>query len=290
MGVATMIYMAQAVHGIVYGMLIFLVASGLSIVFGMMGVLNITHCAFYMLGAYLAYSIIVYSGSFWLGLLISPLLVGFLGIVIERSLIRKVHIRGHLPELLLTFGLFFIIAELVLIIWGSVPLSVPVPKIFEGEVTFFEANFPIYRLFIIGFSCLVLIAMVILLLGTRIGIIIRAAVSDPVMVEALGINISSIFMWVFGGGAALAGMAGVIAAPLLSTYPGMGFEILMDCFVVIVVGGFGSIFGAFIASLMIGQLQAFGILWIPKLALIFQFLLMVIVLILRPTGLFGEKA
>jgi branched-chain amino acid transport system permease protein len=285
-----MIYMIQAVHGLVYGMLIFLVASGLSLVFGMMGVLNIAHAAFYMLGAYLAYSITAHLGSFWLSLLISPLLVGSLGVVIERFLIRKVHKRGHVGELLQTFGLFFIIAELVLIIWGSVPLSVPVPDILGGEVAFLGSNFPIYRLFIIGFSCLVLIVMLIVLLRTRIGIIIRAAVSDAVMEEALGINVSSVFMWVFGGGAALAALAGVIAAPFLSTYAGMGFEILMDCFVVIVVGGFGSLLGAFIASLMIGELQAFGILWIPKLALIFQFLLMVVVLIVRPTGLFGEKA
>jgi branched-chain amino acid transport system permease protein len=284
------LYLTQAIHGLVYGMLIFMVASGLSLVFGMMGVLNISHAAFYMLGAYLAYSITLFLGSFWVSLLISPLIVGGLGILIERFLLRKVHQRGHTAELLLTFGLFFILAELVLIIWGSAPLRVAVPKLFDGEISLMGKTYPNYRLFILGFSCLVLLGMAFMLMRTRLGIIVRAAVSDVGMEEALGVNVSIVFMWVIGGGAALAAIAGVIAAPFVSTYPGMGFEILMDCFVVIVVGGFGSLFGVFIASLMIGELQSFGILWVPQLAMVFQFLLMVVILIIRPTGLFGEKA
>jgi len=284
------LYLAQAMHGLVYGMLIFMVASGLSLVFGMMGVLNISHAAFYMLGAYLAYSITLFLGSFWISLLISPLIVGGLGILIERYLLRKVYRRGHTAELLLTFGLFFILAELVLIIWGSAPLRVAVPKLFDGEISLMGTTYPNYRLFILGFSCLVLFGMALILMRTRLGIIVRAAVSDVVMEEALGVNVSSVFMWVIGGGAALAAIAGVIAAPFVSTYPGMGFEILMDCFVVIVVGGFGSLLGVFIGSLMIGELQSFGILWVPQLAMVFQFLLMVVILIIRPTGLFGEKA
>lgn len=290
MGISIEIYLTQAIHGLVYGMLIFLVASGLSLTFGMMGVLNIAHPAFYMLGAYLAYSITTHLGNFWLSFLISPLIIGSLGILIERFLLKKVHRRGHLAELLLTFGLFFILAQFVLIIWGGVPLSVPVPKLLEGEIPLMGGTYPIYRLFILGFSFLVLLGMALMLMRTRIGIIIRAAVSDADMEEALGINVSIVFMWVFGGGAALAAIAGVIAAPFISTYPGMGMDILVDCFVVIIVGGFGSLWGAFLASLMIGELQSFGILWVSKLALIFEFLLMVVVLIIRPTGLFGEKA
>ncbi len=284
------LYLAQAMHGLVYGMLIFMVASGLSLVFGMMGVLNISHAAFFMLGAYLAYSITLFFGSFWISLLISPLIIGGLGILIERFLLRKVYKRGHTAELLLTFGLFFILAELVLIIWGSAPLRVAVPKLFDGEISIMGTTYPNYRLFILGFSCLVLFGMALILMRTRLGIIVRAAVSDVVMEEALGVNVTSVFMWVIGGGAALAAISGVIAAPFISTYPGMGFEILMDCFVVIVVGGFGSLLGVFIGSLMIGELQSFGILWVPQLAMVFQFLLMVVILIIRPTGLFGEKA
>lgn len=289
MGFPIEIYAIQMLHGLVYGMLLFLVASGLTLVFGMMGVLNLAHAAFYMVGAYFAYTITRYTGSFWWSLLICPLIVGALGILIERFLLRKTYKGGHLGQLLLTFGLFFIMGELIRLIWGTAPLSVPAPQILAGDVSVSGMTYPIYRLFILGFSLLVLLGMSLVLTRTRIGIIIRAAVSDPDMVGALGTNVPIVFMGVFGGGAALAAVAGVIATPFLTTYLGMGDAALLDCFVVIVVGGFGSLFGAFIASLMIGELQSFGILWIPRLALIFQFLLMAVVLIIRPTGLFGEK-
>jgi branched-chain amino acid transport system permease protein len=283
------IYAMQAIHGLVYGMLLFLVASGLTLVFGMMGVLNLTHAGFYMLGAYFAYSITLYTGSFWVSLLVSPLLVGVLGVVIERFLLRKTYEGGHLAELLLTFGLFFILSELIRKVWGTSPLSVAAPSILAGDIPILGMAFPTYRLFILGFALAVLFGMALMLTRTRVGITIRAAVSDPGMVEALGTNVPRVFMGVLGGGAALAAVAGVIATPFVSTYLGMGNDVLLDCFVVIVVGGFGSLWGAFIASLMIGQLQSFGVLWIPRLAIIFQFLLMAVILITRPTGLFGEK-
>jgi branched-chain amino acid transport system permease protein len=283
------IYMIQALHGLVYGMLLFLVASGLTLVLGMMGVLNLAHASFYMLGAYFAYTITLYSGNFWLSLLISPLIVGILGVLTERFLLRKTYKGAHSAQLLLTFGLLFIFGEFTRIIWGSVPLSVSVPKLFAGNITFVGSTYPIYRLFILGFSFLVLLGMTLMLTGTRIGIIIRAAVSDAEMVEVLGTNVPIVFLGVFGGGAALAALAGVIAAPFLSVYLTMGTDVLLDCFVVIVVGGFGSLFGTLIASLMIGALQSFVVMWIPQLALILQFLFMAGVLIIRPTGFFGEK-
>ena len=283
------IYMIQAMHGLVYGMLLFLVASGLTLVFGMMGVLNLAHAAFYMLGAYFAYTVTVYLGSFWLSLIVSPLIVGVLGVLIERFLLRKAHKGGHVAELLLTFGVFYVLGELVRLIWGSNPLPVPVPQLLTGDIPFMGMTYPIYRLFILLFSALILVGMALLLMRTRIGILVRAAVSDGDMVDALGTNVPVVFMGVFGGGAALAALAGVIAAPFLSVFPGMGLDALLDCFVVIVIGGFGSLFGAFIAAVTIGELQSFGILWIPRLAMVFQFLLMAIVLIVRPTGLLGEK-
>jgi branched-chain amino acid transport system permease protein len=283
------IYAAQALHGFVYGMLVFLVASGLTLVLGMMGVLNLAHASFYMLGAYFAYSVTIYSGSFWLSLLISPLLVGGLGLLIERFLIRKTYKGGHQLQLLLTFGLFFILNEFVRIIWGSGLLTIAAPAVLAGSIPFVGGVYPVYRLFILGFALLVLSGMAIALARTRLGIMIRAAVSDAEMVEALGNNVPIVFMLVFGGGAALAALAGVVAAPFLSVYLNMGAEALMDCFVVIVVGGFGSLRGALVASLMIGQLQSFGILWVPQLAMVFQFLLMALILIVKPTGLFGEK-
>jgi branched-chain amino acid transport system permease protein len=283
------IYVAQALHGLVYGMLLFLVASGLNLVLGMMGVLNIAHASFYMLGAYFAYSLTAYLKSFWLSLLISPLLVGGIGLLLERLLIRQTYKSGHDLQLLLTFGLFFIINEITRIIWGSGLLTVETPPILSGSIPFMGRIYPVYRLFIIGFTTLIVVCMIFVLTKTRVGIIIRAAVKDAEMVEALGNNVPTVFLLVFGAGSALAGLAGVIAAPFLSVYLNMGAEALMDCFVVIVVGGFGSLFGALIASLLIGQLQSFGILWIPQLAMVFQFLLMALILILRPTGLFGEK-
>lgn len=289
MGFPIDLYGMQAIHGLVYGMLIFLVASGLTIVFGMMGVLNFAHAAFYMLGAYLAYTITVYTGNFWLSLVISPLIVGTLGILIEHFLLRKTYSRDQGAQLLLTFGLMYVLTELMRIIWGSSPLSVQAPQVLSGDVQIFGGPYPVYRLFILGFSFLALMAITLILTRTRLGIIIRAAVSDAKMVEALGANVPMVFMGVFGGGAAIAAVAGVISAPFLTIYLGLGGDALMDCFAVIIIGGFGSLSGAFIASLMIGELQSFGVIWIPRLAMVFEFLLMTLVLIIRPSGLFGEK-
>jgi branched-chain amino acid transport system permease protein len=283
------IYLLQATHGLVYGMLVFLVASGLTLVLGMMGVLNIAHAAFYMLGAYFAYTFTVYFGNFWLGLFCGPLVVAAFAIFLERFFIRKTYTSGHEIQLLLTFGIFFILGEVIRLIWGTSPLSVPTPALLAGDIPYFGLRYPVYRLFILGFSVVILIIAALILSRTRIGIIIRAAVSDAEMVDALGINIPRVFSGVFAGGAVLAALSGVIAAPFLNVYSGMGDDALLDCFVIIVVGGFGSLPGALIASLMLGQLHSFGILFIPKLAIIFQFLLMVAVLIVKPTGLFGEK-
>jgi branched-chain amino acid transport system permease protein len=279
----------QALHGLVYGMLLFLVASGMTLVFGMMDILNIAHAAFYMLGAYLGFTVLAATGNFWLALIVGPVGVGFVGALVERFFLRKVHKYGHAFELLITFGVFFVITEAVKWIWGDFPRPVDVPPLLSGSVHLLGAQYPVYRFFILVISFIVLAGLLYVFLKTRIGIRIRAAVSDAQMVDALGVNVPRLFLGVFSGGAALAGLAGVVAGPFLSTYPGMGLDMLVDTFVVVVVGGFGSLPGAFIASLMIGELQSFGVMFIPRLALVFQFLLMAVVLIIRPTGLFGEK-
>jgi branched-chain amino acid transport system permease protein len=286
---ALSVYATQALHGVVSGMLLFLVASGLTLVFGMLGILNIAHAGFYMLGAYLAYTTVHQTGNFWLSLLLAPLVVGLLGAGVERWLLRRTHAFGHAYELLLTFGLFFMTGEAVRWIWGSNPLQVPVPAGLTGSIPLLGSQYPLYRLFILGVSALICGGMAIALLRTRIGIIIRSAVSDAEMVGALGINTPLVSLGVFSAGSALAAVAGVIAAPFLQADPSMGAVILVDLFVVIVIGGFGSLLGALLASLMIGELQSFGILWFPEFALVFQFLLMAVVLIVRPQGLFGEK-
>jgi branched-chain amino acid transport system permease protein len=284
------VYATQAVHGLVYGMLLFLVASGLTLVFGMMRILNMAHASFYMLGAYFAYSLCRVTGSFWVALVLAPLFVGLLGGLAERYLLRRMAERGHVTELLLTFGLFYMVGEAVLWIWGSFALQVPAPAVLTGSVPLFGAQYPVYRLFILGFSILVCAGLTYVLLRTRTGIIIRSAVSDSDMVSALGINASLVRQLVFAAGAALAALAGVIAAPFLQAEPTMGAAILVDAFIVVVVGGFGSLAGALVAALLLGQLQSFGILFISDYAMVFPFALMVAVLVIRPRGIFGEAS
>jgi len=259
------------------------------LVFGMMSVLNLAHASFYMLGAYFSYQMLKWIGNFWVGLLICPILVAMLGILMERFLLRRVHAGGHVQEFVLTAGIAFVIMESVKWIWGTEPLPVPIPAVLSGSVMVMGSVYPVYRLFILFFSIGVLALMAYILLKTRLGITVRAAVSDRDMVSALGTNTPFVFMLVMGIGTWLAGVAGVIAGPFISTYPGMAGEILVDCFVVTVTGGLGSLMGAVLASFIIGQISSFGILLIPRFAIVFAFLLMAIVLIIKPSGLFGEK-
>jgi branched-chain amino acid transport system permease protein len=277
-------------HGLAYAGLLFLVSSRLTLVFGMMNVLNFAHAAFYMLGAYFAFSMMQFTGNFWLALLVSPLLLFVIGALVQRFLLRKVHALGHLHELLLTFGLAYIIHEMVKWIWGNSPQAMTVTGFLAESVNLFGVTYPVYRLFVFVLSAVVGITMALILFKTRIGIIVRAAVDDSEMVSALGINVPLVFMGVFAVGAALSGLAGGVAGPLLSVFPGMAEAIIVDAFVVIVVGGMGSLGGALLASLIIGQLQAFGVLIFPSFSLALIYMLMAFVLIVRPEGLLGEKA
>ncbi len=276
-------------HGLAYAGLLFLVSSGLTLVFGMMNVLNFAHASFYMLGAYLGYSIMKYSGSFWLALVISPLVVLTLGALVEKFLLRRAHANGHIHELLLTFGLAYIIQEAVKFIWGTMPQAMTVNGFLADSVTLMGTTYPVYRLVIFAMSLAVGLLMALVLYKTRIGIIVRAAVDDSAMVGALGINVPFYFMGVYAMGAALSAFAGVVAGPLLSVFPGMAESILIDAFVVIVVGGMGSLAGAVLASLIIGELQSFGVLWFPDFSLVLIYLLMAAVLVVKPGGLLGEK-
>jgi len=240
-------FVIQFLHGLAYGMLLFLVSSGLTLVFGMMNVLNIAHASFYMLGAYFSYQMLRMVGNFWVALIVCPIIVGFLGILMERFLLRRVHAAGHVQEFVITFGILFVINESVKWIWGTEPLPVPIPPALSGSVMIMGSVYPAYRLFILFFSLAVLALMAYILLKTRLGITVRAAVSDREMVSALGTNTPFVFMLVMGIGSWLAGLAGVIAGPFISTYPGMALEILVDCFVVTVTGGLGSLLGEVVA-------------------------------------------
>lgn len=288
-GGVTVMMVSAILNSLTYGLLLFLLASGLTVVFGMLGVLNLAHASFYMLGAYLAFAVVAMTGSFWLSLLIAPLAVALVGILSERFLLRKVHALGHGHQLLLTLGLAYIILESVKWIWGTESHPLTPPALLAGSVKVLVAAYPVYRLFLCGVTLLVLLFLALLLFKTKLGMIVRAAVSDSDMVNALGFNVGNVFTGVFGIGALLAGLAGVIAAPMISVYPGMAADILVDVFIVVVVGGLGSLKGALLASLLLGLVQSFGILFVPSFAMLFSFLLMTIVLAWKPLGLFGER-
>jgi branched-chain amino acid transport system permease protein len=289
MSPTAVLYVSQAIHGLAYGMLLFLVASGLTLIFGMMGILNIAHASFAMLAAYFSYQVLQMTGNFWAGLLIAPIVAGIIGVLTERFLLRTVHKHGHLAELLITVGIMTLILELVKLFWGTESMVVKIPDSLGGLVNFAGLNYPIYRLFVIGLSVVVLGFMALILFKTRLGIIVRAAVSDADMVSALGINTPLVFMLVFGIGIWLAGVAGAVAGPLLTVFPGMADQLGMDAFVVVVVGGFGSLGGAFIVALFLGELNAYGIQFIPRLAPVLMFAFMALVLAFKPMGLFGER-
>ncbi len=279
----------SVLHGLVYGMILFLLASGLTLIFGMMDVLNFSHGAFYMLGAYFSYSVLMVTGQFWLSLIIAPVLVGVVGVFIEQVFLRKVHAYGHVAELLVTFGAAYIIDDAVMIFWGSEPLKIELPAILTGSISTFGFVYPTYRLFILVVSSMVFVLLILILFKTRAGIIVRASVDNKEMVGALGFNVPLVFLLLFGVGSWLAGLAGVIGGPLLMTHPAMGAVILIDLFVVVVVGGLGSIKGALLAAILIGLLQSFGVLFLPQFVLFLQFSLLAVVLIFKPEGLFGDS-
>jgi branched-chain amino acid transport system permease protein len=306
--------LSSLLNGITYGLLLFMLSSGLTLIFSMMSILNFAHAAFFMLGAYFAYQISAAIG-FWPALLIAPLVVGALGALVERYGLRKAHRFGPVAELLFTFGLSFLAVEAVQLVWGKAAVDYRVPPSLQGALfTFYGATYPIYKAFMMVISVGMLLALYAGLAFTRIGLIIQAALSRPEMVQALGHDVPRIFTLVFGGGTALAGLAGVIGGNALVTEPGMADAMGPIVFVVVVVGGLGSLTGAFVASLLIGVLQTFMVgadysvldllrmlhvqisaapaltrLSLTQLAPIMPYLLMVAILIFRPRGIMGAR-
>jgi branched-chain amino acid transport system permease protein len=270
-------------------MILFLIASGLNIIFGMMGILNMAHAVFFMLTGYFCYQVVGITGSFWLGLLIAPVLTAGLGVLMERLFLRRAHKVGHFGELILTMGIGSVIVAAIKKIWGTESLPLRVPDILQGMVDIGGMAYPVYRLFVIGLALVVLIFMMLLLYRTRLGKIVRAAVSDRDMVNALGININLVFMFVFGVGTWMAGLAGVAIAPILTVFPGLADQVGMDAFIVVVTGGFGSLAGAFIVSIIFGLLSSYGVQFVSQFAPVLMVIFMAIVLAFRPNGLFGVK-
>ncbi|HET7364073.1 MAG TPA: branched-chain amino acid ABC transporter permease [Burkholderiales bacterium] len=290
-------FLVQTLNSISYGLLLFMLASGLTLVFSLMGVLNFAHASFYMLGAYFAYQVSRWIG-FWPALVIAPALVGLLGMLVERFALRRAHRYGHVAELLFTFGLAYLIEEATHLIWGRSAVDYRVPPDLDGPLfSIMGTQYPIYR----GFMMLVAVAMLVstwlVLKKTRIGLVIQAALTHPQTVEALGHNVPRVFMLVFGGGVALAGLAGVIGGNAFVTDPGMAAALGPIVFVIVVVGGMGSLGGAFVASLLIGFIQTFAVSldWglfgykVSQVAPVLPYLVMVLMLIVRPRGLMGTR-
>jgi len=307
----------SVLNGLVFGMLLFMLSSGLTLIFGMMGVLNFAHASFYMLGAYAAYTLGLRIG-FWPALILAPILVGLLGALVERHGLRRVHRFGHVAELIFTFGVAILIEEIVQLVWGRPAKSYQIPAALDFSLfQLFGSTFPAYKAFMLVVAVAIFVFIFLILSRTRAGLIIQASLTHPGMVAMLGHNVPRVFMIVFGIGCALAAVAGVIAGPVLGTFPGMAQVLGSVVFVVVVVGGLGSLSGAFVASLLIGIAQTFAValnisvgnvlmglgvpagasaalhdIWkvtVAQVAPILPYLLLVLVLMVRPAGLFGTR-
>jgi branched-chain amino acid transport system permease protein len=311
------VFVVSLLNGLVYGMLLFMLASGLTLILSMMGVLNFAHASAYMLGAYFAYTISTVVG-FWPALILAPLACGLLGAAIEMWGLRQVHRNGHIAELLFTFGLALIIEKLVQMTWGLIPVPYRIPAGLDFPLfTIYGTQFPAYRAFMLLISGLMFLAIWLGLTRTRIGLIIQAALTHPDMVGALGHNVPRVFTTVFAAGTALAGLAGVIGGNYRVTDPGMAFSMGPIVFVVVVFGGLGSLTGCFIASILMGLIQTFAVVLdysfadllgvfgvivtkatpgseflmvsLPRVGALLPFILLVLILVLRPRGLMGTR-
>lgn len=279
----------QALNGVVLGMTLVLVALGLSIIFGMMGIINFAHGGLLLIGTYTGWAVFNETNSLILGVIVAPIAVGIVGAVIERVLLRYTYDRTPLLQLLLTFGLAEILRESIIIIWGPRTQSFPNPGWASGMIDLGFISYPSYRMFLILFTSLVVIAVYLFLYRTDVGMVIRAGTYDRQMVELLGIDISRMFLIVFIVGAAVAGIAGILIAPVRGVYPALGAELLIPSFVVVIVGGVGSLRGTVISGLLVGQLMVMTGVFAPRLQNIVVFLFMAIVLIVSPGGLFSGK-
>ncbi len=293
------IVLIQLLNGVQYGLLLFLVASGLTLIFGIMGVINLAHGSFYMIGAYLAWSLTQNLGSFWIALLAGVVLSVLLGLLLEWLFIRRLYQRDHLQQVLLTYGLILIFSELRSILWGDDVHSVAVPALLSGSVALTETlAYPVYRVWLSVVCILLAALMYYLIQHTRLGMMIRAGASNREMTQSLGVDIGLLYRLLFAFGVALAAFAGMIASPVSSVFPGMGNQVLIICFVVVVIGGIGSVKGAMAAALLIGLIDTFGKVvefeiagfrLLPELAGMSVFVMMAIVLLWRPEGLFARR-
>jgi len=282
----------QSLSGLTYAMFLFLIASGLSLIFGVLGILNFAHGSLYMLGAYLTYQFVSQfidaPGQFWWAVVFGSLSVALIGGVIERLFLRRLYIREELNQLLFTYALVLLISDFAKIIWGTGQLSVSRPAILKGAVPILGQYFPEYNIFVIALGPGIALLFWLILHHSRWGRIIRAAALDREMLGSLGVNVNWLFTVVFTIGAWLAGLGGALVSPIAAIVPGMDVEIIINAFIVVVIGGLGSFWGTLLGALILGQVISFGILVFPRLSMVFIYILMAVVLILRPWGLLGK--
>jgi len=275
-------------HGLTLGMVLMLVAGGLTIIFGMLEVLNFAHGSLYMLGAYFGFTTVLLTGSFWLALLIAPIAVGVVGFIIEFFSLRPLYGRPPLHHLLLTFGISLIVQNTIKFIWGNDIYSIEMPEFLAGATNLFGVYYPTYRLFVLIFSVVLAIVIWLLISKTRWGVVVRAGTEDIETLEAHGIDTRKVFTFVFVAGAAFAAVGGVVVAPMRTVYPQMGVDIIIDAFIVVIVGGLGSIRGAVIGALIIGQAIQLGAVFLTGFADASIYIVMAVILLFRPSGLVPE--
>ena len=282
----------QVMSGLSVGMFLFLVSVGMSLIFGVTRIVNLAHGSFYMVGAYLMVTLIEVLPdrpvSFWIALVLAPIGVAILGGVIEVTLLRRIYHRDPMMQLILTFGLILIIGTLVLLVWGPDNKSVSRPEVLEGSVRVFGQPFPSYYLLVLGLAPVIAVGLWLVFYRTRWGMLVRAATVDREMLSALGVDVSTLYTEVFVFGSWLAGVGGALAAPTVAVALGMDADVLINAFVVVVIGGLGSFAGTLISALLVGELQSFGILIFPAVSIVLLFAIMAVVLIVRPWGLLGR--
>ncbi|MFB6171739.1 MAG: branched-chain amino acid ABC transporter permease [Haloarculaceae archaeon] len=277
-----------ALNGLALGMLLLLVASGLSLIFGLMGVVNFAHGSLYMIGAYVGLALFDRTGAFVLALIAAPFVVAGIGALMEYTTLRRLYGRDPLYQILLTFGVALVLDELVKVVWGPNAHNFDAPAWLAGTFHLAGSNFPRYRMFVIVLGVVVAIAVYLFLSRTRYGLVVRAGTNNRTMVEASGINVRQAFTIMFAVGAGMAAVGGVAAGPMLSVFPGMSFQMVIQAFVVVVIGGLGSFRGSILGALLAGFAQAFGNFYVPSLSSIIIFAVMVVVLLVRPGGLLGD--
>jgi branched-chain amino acid transport system permease protein len=280
----------QSLNALSQAALLFFLGVGLTLIFGIMRIVNFAHGTLYMLGAFVGYSVARSTGSFWPALLLAPLAVGVVGVLFELVILRRLYRREASAFLMVTFGLALVLGEIVRLTWGPEALQVEPPQAFAGIVFLAGEPFPTYRLFLVAAGIITAVAIWQLLDRTRLGLIIRAASQNPEMVSALGIDVNLVRSMVFGIGCSLAGIGGVLAAPLVTASVGMAATMIIDAFVIVIIGGMGSFLGSLIAALLIAFTQVFGEYYLPDFALAIMYLLMLLVLVIRPGGLLGKEA